>query len=481
MNDIKIEKSKVLSKNTIAFTSNKGHEDHTRWGVLNTDNQNVILEEEYIHVYYDPNSNVYFCGKYIDEELDIEDFLNEDLALYSPYKKVLRFCVFDENFNTLIPYKYTDISIVNCKYFIVRDENWNCGILDFSGNVLIDCLYKEIWCDTEDHFFVFKSKTSSEVGYLDLDGNVCFGYDYSSLRNVSVHSKKGCENTTIFGFDSLPFDVHMYKRNEYTPYHLVVKKGNFYGIIDISGKVLLPFEYDEINEDTNSVLILKKDGIVFRKLFEDLVDKYVDTYLKINTKNNFIPNKTNTYLFFDTETTGVPQNYNAPSTDINNWPRLVQLSWIITDEERDITENNYIIRCDNFDIPIEASNLHGITTQISKELGKPLDQVLDRFLKDLKIADYIVGHNVSFDKKIVGAELIRLGKLDIMDLKHSYCTMESATDYCKIPGYYGYKYPKLQELYFKLFGYNFDYAHNSAVDTEATRKCFWEMRKRGLI
>ena len=31
------------------------------------------------------------------------------------------------------------------------------------------------------------------------------------------------------------------------------------------------------------------------------------------------------YLFFDTETTGLPKNYNAPITDTDNWPRLVQL------------------------------------------------------------------------------------------------------------------------------------------------------------
>ncbi len=32
------------------------------------------------------------------------------------------------------------------------------------------------------------------------------------------------------------------------------------------------------------------------------------------------------YLIFDTETTGLPKNYNAPLTDADNWPRLVQLA-----------------------------------------------------------------------------------------------------------------------------------------------------------
>ena len=32
-----------------------------------------------------------------------------------------------------------------------------------------------------------------------------------------------------------------------------------------------------------------------------------------------------TYLFFDTETTGLPANWQAPMSDLENWPRLVQI------------------------------------------------------------------------------------------------------------------------------------------------------------
>ena len=30
------------------------------------------------------------------------------------------------------------------------------------------------------------------------------------------------------------------------------------------------------------------------------------------------------YLIFDTETAGLPRNYGAPYTDVENWPRMVQ-------------------------------------------------------------------------------------------------------------------------------------------------------------
>jgi hypothetical protein len=38
-------------------------------------------------------------------------------------------------------------------------------------------------------------------------------------------------------------------------------------------------------------------------------------------------------LFFDTETTGLPKYWKAPVTDTENWPRMVQLAWLLYDSE----------------------------------------------------------------------------------------------------------------------------------------------------
>jgi len=37
------------------------------------------------------------------------------------------------------------------------------------------------------------------------------------------------------------------------------------------------------------------------------------------------------FLIFDTETTGLPKNFNAPITDVDNWPRCVQIAWQLHD------------------------------------------------------------------------------------------------------------------------------------------------------
>lgn len=188
------------------------------------------------------------------------------------------------------------------------------------------------------------------------------------------------------------------------------------------------------------------------------------------------------YLFFDTETTGLPKNWKAPVTDVNNWPRLVQLAWHVYDEHGiKLCENDCIIKPVGFSIPVEASKIHRITTERALAEGLNLIDVLMRFEADVLKATTLVAHNMSFDEKIVGAELLRNNMSNCIASKAKLCTMERSTNYCKIPGPYGNKWPKLSELHVKLFNKNFEEAHNAAVDISATARCFWEMRRLGLL
>ena len=59
--------------------------------------------------------------------------------------------------------------------------------------------------------------------------------------------------------------------------------------------------------------------------------------------------------------------------------------------------------------------------------------------------------------------------------------MKLATDYCKIPGMYGYKWPSLSELHIKLFNEDFEEAHDASADISATARCFWKMKQLGVI
>ena len=192
------------------------------------------------------------------------------------------------------------------------------------------------------------------------------------------------------------------------------------------------------------------------------------------------------YLFFDTETTGVPKNYNAPISNLNNWPRLVQLAWILCDDSgNEILSSNKIIKPNGFSIPVAASAIHKITTEIAMRQGVDLKDTLNEFIEVADKAALIIGHNISFDINIVGAELLRIASNFKLNAKPSICTMLKTTNYCAIPNPYKYgdpyKWPKLQELYQKLFGHEFEEAHNAMADITATQKCFFELLKRNII
>ena len=200
-------------------------------------------------------------------------------------------------------------------------------------------------------------------------------------------------------------------------------------------------------------------------------------------------------LFFDTETIGLPNDWNSPSSDVTNWPRIVQISWIVSDiRGQIISKQNYIVKPEGFSIPLEVSQIHGITTERASKEGKKLNNILDHFLRDLQQVSYVVGHNISFDKNVVAAEIYRKGSeklldeividkyVDMLETKPTICTMLSSTNYCRIPRYdNGYKWPKLSELYYKLFNKELVDAHDSSVDVQATFDCFWKLKELGVV
>ncbi len=188
------------------------------------------------------------------------------------------------------------------------------------------------------------------------------------------------------------------------------------------------------------------------------------------------------YLFFDTETVGLPKNYRAPVTDLDNWPRMIQIAWALCDADGDIIEAaGSIIKPEGFVIPEQVAKIHRITTERALKEGKPLIEILTRFNELVERSEFIVAHNIGFDKKIIGAEFIRKKIESTFEEKEKICTMLSSTKFCKLPGQYGFKWPKLSELYIKLFGQDFEDAHDAAADIRATVDCFWALRKAGVL
>ena len=187
-------------------------------------------------------------------------------------------------------------------------------------------------------------------------------------------------------------------------------------------------------------------------------------------------------LFFDVETTGLPIDYKAPVSRLENWPRLVQIAWLLTDPQgKEIAAHECIVRPSEFLIPHEATRIHGITTEVAHRDGISLREALHRFAFELGKANVLVAHNMAFDEKIVGAEFLRLGCPDFVASKPRQCTMQASTKFCRIPAARGFKWPKLEELHRKLFQQEMTGGHHALVDARACARCYFELKRLKVI
>ena len=191
------------------------------------------------------------------------------------------------------------------------------------------------------------------------------------------------------------------------------------------------------------------------------------------------------YLIFDTETTGLPKRWNAPLSDSENWPRCIQIAWQIHDAKGEVVAHeDYLIHPDGFTIPFDSEQVHGISTALAEDQGIPLEEVLEKFHTALDQVDYVVGHNVSFDRNIMGAEYLRSGLEDVLENKAVIDTCnEETAQLCQLPGGRGgkFKLPTLSELYRFLFQESFMEAHNATADVEATSRAFLELLRQDKI
>ena len=188
------------------------------------------------------------------------------------------------------------------------------------------------------------------------------------------------------------------------------------------------------------------------------------------------------YLIFDTETTGLPKNWNAPITDSDNWPRCIQIAWQLHDDMGNLIEHqDYLVQPDGFNIPYDAERIHGISTELAQADGISLAEVLEKFNIALSKSKFIVGQNLGFDVNIMGAEFHRMGvespmaTMPVLDT----CT-EVTASLLQLPGGRGgkFKLPTLTELHSYLFNLPFSEAHNATADVEATTRCFLELIRR---
>lgn len=193
-------------------------------------------------------------------------------------------------------------------------------------------------------------------------------------------------------------------------------------------------------------------------------------------------------LVFDTETTGLPEK-GASIYDKSKWPYIIQLSYILYDLSNNsaLIKNNYIKTDKSVIITPESFNIHNISREILDSRGINIVPALTEFNECLKRCDVVVGHNISFDKRLIFVECFRhnikqyftqfINNKQIVKLE--FCTMKNTTQFCKLErltktNQVYYKNPKLSELYSLLFPEESlpTDLHNSLIDVALTLRCY---------
>lgn len=180
------------------------------------------------------------------------------------------------------------------------------------------------------------------------------------------------------------------------------------------------------------------------------------------------------YLFFDTETTGTGSS-----------ARVTQLAFILTDKDGNIIkEYESLVKPDGWKVPKQKFFIdNNMSTERCEKYGVPIAEVMEHFAEALSKCEYKIAHNIQFDNRMMLNEIKIFGATGkAFTSKNQFCTMLSTVDYCNIPGRFGKpKWPKLIELYVKLFNEEFDGAHDALADVKAMIKCFFKLKEQKII
>lgn len=189
-------------------------------------------------------------------------------------------------------------------------------------------------------------------------------------------------------------------------------------------------------------------------------------------------------VIFDTETTGLPpyamgrKGYVSPIHFLKwNDCRVVQLAWMMVDEKNNIVKKrDCIIKPKYFEIPAEATKIHGISQEMAKKNGIKIETALEEFLQDVRGASLLISHNIEFDYHVILAEIYRASSDPyVLQCIPKHCTMKCGSKPNE-------KWHKLGELYETYFHQKPDLVQHRALnDVELCYKIYLYQTTKPVI
>ena len=285
------KQGKIVSKDYFASYQNN------KWGVIDSNGDNVI-DPSYAEMIIVPNSknDVFLCTY----DVDYDNNTYKTKALNSENKEI--FTEYDHV--EAISNKDTDNNLWYENDVVRVEENGLYGLIDLSGKELLQCEYDKIEA-LEGVQNTFKITKDGKVGIADNKGNVLITPSYAEITSLdkdksqgfivkSSDGKYGIVDTANKQVLETKYDtVEKIYRNDYyvvteNGKQEVVKKagdkvlsGNYdkieailqnpengiiykqkekYGIMNLSGDVVIKPEYEKLKEGASGSIIAKKDS-----------------------------------------------------------------------------------------------------------------------------------------------------------------------------------------------------------------------------
>lgn len=195
-------------------------------------------------------------------------------------------------------------------------------------------------------------------------------------------------------------------------------------------------------------------------------------------------------LFFDTETTGLP-DFRARSAELTQ-PHIVQLALLLCEDDgTEVDRNCVIVKPNGWVIPPEVTAIHGISHEQALDEGMPEDFATGLFIGMYGRASLRVAHNESFDRRIMRIAMTRAGieraDIEAIEARPSFCTCRNSVDILNLPpsekmiaaGFIKPKTPKLSECIQHFFGEELTKAHDAMGDAEDCRRVYLHLKSIG--
>lgn len=180
------------------------------------------------------------------------------------------------------------------------------------------------------------------------------------------------------------------------------------------------------------------------------------------------------FVVIDTETTGLTRLSYANRINYKQWPRMVQVAWLLGNDEGIVERGVSVIDPVDFEIPLKSVQVHGISQSDAKRRGEPIQTVLRQLNETFRQAQTLVAHHLNFDLGVIQSEALR-NNMELAIPEKRICTIHLARQRlhrtCNPAPRYAYR---LSALYEQFFGFSYGPQHHADSDALA---CYHIYRK----